>query len=260
MTLRRGFTLIELIVVISVIAVMAGMAVPAIGMVKRKVADMQCGHNLQQIGTAIMAFREGHDDRFPQSLKTPVGPQQEKWTSLVERRDELMAGMDRMFICPRDSTAGMDARLGRPDNWDDLGYLWEPGCSYLYEASTRPVLSENTIRHFLLGYPTNLTPPSPLTWVVAKSIQQRCGNYPTDTTVRTFVNPGSPFPADRFPIVRCFYHYDWDKAVSNYVPGNRNGSSSNPLLVRKVKAVSWNGSLFECSPFWETDIDARFMP
>lgn len=256
MPLRRAFTLVELMVVISVIAVMAGMSIPAIGLIKRKVADMRCGHNLQQIGTAILAFRETHDDRFPDTLRTPTyasGSNTPVRTSLIERKDELLAGMDKIFICPRDPGKGLHVQgdidaadpFGRHEQWDDLKYLHEPGCSYLYEANGQVVTSQGAIDHFLIGLPKANHPVGPITWATAKSIQQRTGNFPTDPTA---TQPGgAPFPADRFPIVRCFHHYSWNRLTADRGMG-----------VQEVKAVSWNGTLFHCSPFWEIDIDRRF--
>ncbi len=247
MPTRRGFTLIELMVVISVIAVMAGLAIPAIGLIKRKVADLQCGHNLQQIGVAIMAFRESHDDRFPDSLRSPRNAAGAPQTSLIERKDELLADLDRIFICPRDPNRGInngiDDPFGRHESWDDLRVLHEPGCSYLYEASGQVVSNEGARRHFTLGNPTANRPD--LTWAQAKSIQQRTGNFSSDPTV---TQPGGyPFPPDRFPIVRCFHHYDWHRLTADKGMG-----------IKEVKAVSWNGTVFQCSPFWEIDIDRRF--
>lgn len=255
MTLRRGFTLIELIVVISVIAIMAGMAIPAIGLIKKKVADMQCGHNLQQIGMAIMAFRESHDDRFPDSLRTPRTAAGIRQTSLIERKDELLADMEKLFICPRDRYRGNpppdENPFNRADRWGKFFETFEPGCSYFYEASGKEFDNSDNLReYFLRGVPPANRPTGRLTWGMAKVIQQRTGNYVTNYAVDpTSTAQGAPFPADRFPIIRCFHHYDWNKCTDQ-----------EALSKQEVRAASINGTFFTCSPFWEHDIDPRFKP
>ena len=252
MTNRCGFTLIELLVVISVIAVMAGLTIPAISMIQRLVKDMNCGHNLQQIALAIEGFKANHDERFPELLRLNNIPNPNnsgiRYTSLTDRKDELLADLDKIFICPRDRSMpkGSDDMMGRHSSWDDLRYLAEPGCSYLYEMNGRGVTSSSALNHFLVGYPDRTNLPKTITWAMAKSIQQRSGNFPSDSLA---TNPGgAPFVADRFPIIRCFHHYRWDNLA--------NGDAG--MALKKVKAVSWNLNIFDCSPFWEIDIDRRF--
>ena len=252
---RRGFTLIELLVVISVIAVMAGLTIPAISLIQRLVKDMNCGHNLQQIALAIEGFKSNHDERFPDLLRLNnlTGPSGARYTSLTDRKDELLADLDKIFLCPRDRSMpkGSDPMMGRHSSWDNLSYLAEPGCSYLYEMNGRNVESSNARKHFLLGYLGSdkndlLNTKNHLSWAKAKSIQQRTGNFPSNSTA---ADPGgAPFVADRFPIIRCFCHYRWDNLA--------NGDAG--MALKKVKAVSWNLNIFDCSPFWEIDIDRRF--
>jgi prepilin-type N-terminal cleavage/methylation domain-containing protein len=246
MTQRRGFTLIEMLIVISIIATLSALSIPAIGLIQKKVKDMRCGHQLQQIGSAIEAFKAEHDDMFPYYLCTN-DPTRPELTSLTRRKDDLMADLAKMFICPRDTSNGLDSNMGRRTyKWDNLTDLHEPGCSYLYEVNGR-IITDPNMKGWFLGLKWGETPPAePLTWAQAKAKQRVKGNYINQTNLSDMTR-GAPFSADRFPIIRCFHHYNWDGA-----------RDADDYTMRKVKAVSWNLNVFDCIPKWEYEIDQRF--
>jgi prepilin-type N-terminal cleavage/methylation domain-containing protein len=64
----RGFTLVELLVVISVIALLLAILVPALSKVREQAKVMTCAANAKQIGTLIEVCRTSNDGAVPVML------------------------------------------------------------------------------------------------------------------------------------------------------------------------------------------------
>jgi prepilin-type processing-associated H-X9-DG protein/prepilin-type N-terminal cleavage/methylation domain-containing protein len=63
---ERGFTLVELLVVVAIIALMAGVLLPAYARATRNTRAIGCLNNLEQISRAVAMYSEEDQNYFPQ--------------------------------------------------------------------------------------------------------------------------------------------------------------------------------------------------
>jgi prepilin-type N-terminal cleavage/methylation domain-containing protein len=233
---RRGFTMIELLVVISVIVLLAGLLLPVISLVRRLANDVKCGSQLQQIAAAVEVYKGDNDGAFPEKLNDS----DPNSTADLFHRNGPLKGLQKILICPFDPKHGQDPFMGRapPPTWDDLSLIKEPNSSYDYETS-REYLIQKYIDGFFQDIPVGQRPglnTSGATWVAGKHHQLQFGNLKSDGS-GTY---GESFSGSQFPIIRCYWHYRWT------------GASSEDT-TKKVKNVAWDLNVFNSTPFWEHD-------
>jgi len=62
---RRGFTLIEILVVIAIIALLAAILFPVFARARAKARQAHCASNLKQLATAFEMYVTDYDDTYP---------------------------------------------------------------------------------------------------------------------------------------------------------------------------------------------------
>jgi prepilin-type N-terminal cleavage/methylation domain-containing protein/prepilin-type processing-associated H-X9-DG protein len=122
LTQSRGFTLIELIVVIAIIAILAAMLLPAIQKAKEKSRRAVCLSNLRQLGSALSIYANENEGWLPMHPGA-VGPW--LWDLPIATRDAIVhAGAQRhIFYCPSGSIQDTD-ELWNFGGYCVTGYFW----------------------------------------------------------------------------------------------------------------------------------------
>ena len=70
---RRGFSLVEVVVVFAVVATLIGLLMPAIRNAREGARRAQCANNLKQVGLAIQNYLNDHET-FPPGVVDDAGP------------------------------------------------------------------------------------------------------------------------------------------------------------------------------------------
>ena len=71
-SLRNGFALIELLVVISIIALLISLLLPAMAKTKRRVTVLYCAANMQHLGIGLMAYVVANDFNYPSPRSSSI--------------------------------------------------------------------------------------------------------------------------------------------------------------------------------------------
>jgi prepilin-type N-terminal cleavage/methylation domain-containing protein/prepilin-type processing-associated H-X9-DG protein len=115
---RRGFTIIELLVVVTVIAVLISILMPALGRTREMVNLLTCQANLRQISQATIAYAQANNNCYPYCA---VNEMQEDWVYWQSNRNLLQGGIipylstknpAEVLICPDDR---LEAHINYPN-------------------------------------------------------------------------------------------------------------------------------------------------
>jgi len=108
---RRGFTLVELLVVISILAILAGLLMPALAMAREQARQTKCLNNLRQLAMGLEIYKQGGGRTQAQAGG---------WAPWLSTLYEANITRDpELYVCPSDNSEGLD---GSKPKWDVWGF------------------------------------------------------------------------------------------------------------------------------------------
>ena len=104
---RRGFTLVELLVVIATIAVLATLLLPALAQTSRRALRIQCINNLKLINLSFHVWEGDYGGKYPMAVSTANGGAMENIFSQLGGNAPAGYGLTNVFCV-------MSNKLGTP--------------------------------------------------------------------------------------------------------------------------------------------------
>ncbi len=135
---RRGFTLVELLVVIAIIAILIAILLPVLTKVRQQAIQLQCQSNLHQLGVAMTAYTQQFGVfplvSFWPPKTTSLGGYGMAWPTQLRK---ILRGNQRVFYCPaQDSECQW-----KPDAPGEVAYADEFDTQFGYEVGERLLLN-----------------------------------------------------------------------------------------------------------------------
>ena len=199
---RRGFTLVEMLVVISIIGILMSLLVPAAMSAREKGRVVQCGNNVRQLGLALISY----ESTFR------IYPLNWGWTT--DRGDASSRGQSWIsLILPQLDSMPMYQRIkmGAPLNFRTV------------DSSNRPIFDNSLVARTampILKCPTDITDGTALTsssdQVFGQLLQplgeDNSGTSPTVAVTNYKACCGSMYPQTQTATIRRGRNYNYTAA------------------------------------------------
>ncbi len=140
----RGFSLVELLVVLAVIALLIGILLPTLAAARRATMRAGCGANLRNLGVIIEGYQQEHGNVYPVArYMPPPMVSSDADPPLPEVLGQAIVGSEKVFRCPSDGV---------------LFAATTPGSSYVYNIGLSGKAPDDTWFVKELGFDLSQVP------------------------------------------------------------------------------------------------------
>ena len=171
---RRGFTLIEVLVVIAIIAILAAILFPVFARAREKARQTSCLSNEKQIDLALLMYAQDYDETLPGTYIYEV-PGDVNWLFSFGALAYPYVKNAQLFACPSGGGptgwAGTDAMIPKNSYWAPDQWF----CALSNAKYSLAVLQSPSDTIMFLD--TNSTNGGPEFWLGAASTAQDYANY-----------------------------------------------------------------------------------
>ena len=242
----RGFTLVELLVVIGIISLLIAILLPSLNRARDSARKVQCGSNIRSLGQLLHLYANDWSGRYPVSYGSdnpgkvsnhaPFGPL--SWGE----KGVIVDGLDRGTLPAGLAILYDEGYFERPRELlycPALNPQLSPDEYWRYDPLTSPQWSDNFSNYCYWG---NYTPADDLTWIIGPDERRGTGaeevepgkaraadfwargqNSPADTVLMSELNAQIGVLADKFgpSDTRLYTAWTFTNHVDSTVTNNR---------------------------------------
>jgi prepilin-type N-terminal cleavage/methylation domain-containing protein len=148
---RRGFTLVELLVVIGIVVLLAGILIPVLGKARARANRTRCAAQLQDIGRMLQMYFGENKNTLPHVNQLPsLRPPLNNYPDIVDALASYDRRGARVFQCPSDKITQLTENTAPTGSQtyfsrEHSSYRWNSMVNILAKRITDLRKSDNTV-------------------------------------------------------------------------------------------------------------------